>query len=863
MSSLANPGPPRPPVLGRVWPLVGRADELDSIRSWLTGTRSGAVVIGPPGVGRSRLLREAARRHARAEFHVEVLHAGSRPTEGPAAPFATLLGGAPADDGSVRRIAGALAAKAGGRRVMLCVDDAERLDEASVGMVAELAVRPAFTVLAAVRTGAASSAPVVALWKDELLGRIDVRPLAEPDVEELVGAVLGGPPTTATTRMLHGLTGGNVLLLRELVTAGLDSGTLTQVNGLWVWEGPLVVSDRLHDIVRYGIGRLTDGELQVIDVLAHGQRLEARVLESLFPADTLRAVEERALVACVPGPRSDAVSVELVPPLFGAVLRERAPHLHARSVRRRILAALPERPADDDSLLLHARLRLDHGGVEDPAALVAVARTAMAASDDGFAEAAARLAYQRDAPGAAGVLAEALHRRGMASEALQILDRHAGAAGGGDPVGRATLRAEVLGWGLGRADEAADILARAGGGDLRAALRAEMDLCRGRPGDAEREARAVVRRTAGEGRAGRRAVSTLVTAGARGRRPLDAVTEAERYAGRHPELALAHGMALQAAGRLAAAAEVIDSGYRELLRRGDVRASVGLAVMSGRLALDRGDLSGATRRLTEAALLGPAATPGAELTCHAWLAEVAALRGNAAAAAEHLAAAAQRQSAMTGSATSHLVLASAWHAWADVDPRAAVRLAVRAAETAECHGDLQLAATAWHTVARLNDPHRAAVELQRLDIAGGPTGVYLAHASALVSADGEELDASCADFERLGAALLAAEAGAAASTAHRAKGRNRSGRASAARARLLLSVCGGHVRTPGLLSLAAPALTPREREICALAADGLSSRSIATRLTLSVRTVDNHLQTAYGKLSVTGRRELAAVLRAS
>jgi DNA-binding CsgD family transcriptional regulator len=132
-----------------------------------------------------------------------------------------------------------------------------------------------------------------------------------------------------------------------------------------------------------------------------------------------------------------------------------------------------------------------------------------------------------------------------------------------------------------------------------------------------------------------------------------------------------------------------------------------------------------------------------------------------------------------------------------------------------------------------------------------------------VSADGDELDASCSDFERLGAVLLAAEAGAAASTAHRARGRNRAGRASAARARLLLSGCGGRVRTPGLLSLAAPALTPREREICALAADGLSSRSIATRLTLSVRTVDNHLQTAYGKLSVTGRRELAAVLRAS
>ena len=48
-------------------------------------------------------------------------------------------------------------------------------------------------------------------------------------------------------------------------------------------------------------------------------------------------------------------------------------------------------------------------------------------------------------------------------------------------------------------------------------------------------------------------------------------------------------------------------------------------------------------------------------------------------------------------------------------------------------------------------------------------------------------------------------------------------------------------------------LTPREREIALLAAQGLSSRGIADRLVLSVRTVDNHLQSAYRKLGVSGR----------
>ena len=63
--------------------------------------------------------------------------------------------------------------------------------------------------------------------------------------------------------------------------------------------------------------------------------------------------------------------------------------------------------------------------------------------------------------------------------------------------------------------------------------------------------------------------------------------------------------------------------------------------------------------------------------------------------------------------------------------------------------------------------------------------------------------------------------------------------------------------------LAAPEsaeLTPREREIALLAAAGASSRQIAGRLVISVRTVDNHLQSAYRKLGVSRREDLARVL---
>jgi DNA-binding CsgD family transcriptional regulator len=56
-------------------------------------------------------------------------------------------------------------------------------------------------------------------------------------------------------------------------------------------------------------------------------------------------------------------------------------------------------------------------------------------------------------------------------------------------------------------------------------------------------------------------------------------------------------------------------------------------------------------------------------------------------------------------------------------------------------------------------------------------------------------------------------------------------------------------------------LTRREREVAGLAAAGASSREIAAKLVLSVRTVDNHLQNVYSKLGVASRDELARVLR--
>jgi DNA-binding NarL/FixJ family response regulator len=55
---------------------------------------------------------------------------------------------------------------------------------------------------------------------------------------------------------------------------------------------------------------------------------------------------------------------------------------------------------------------------------------------------------------------------------------------------------------------------------------------------------------------------------------------------------------------------------------------------------------------------------------------------------------------------------------------------------------------------------------------------------------------------------------------------------------------------------APPRLTPRETEVLRLVAKGLTARAIAARLTLSHRTVENHVQNSLRKLALSNRVEL-------
>ncbi|MEU1182937.1 helix-turn-helix transcriptional regulator, partial [Streptomyces sp. NPDC005820] len=191
-----------------------------------------------------------------------------------------------------------------------------------------------------------------------------------------------------------------------------------------------------------------------------------------------------------------------------------------------------------------------------------------------------------------------------------------------------------------------------------------------------------------------------------------------------------------------------------------------------------------------------------------------------------------------------------------VEPAVGGHLGDRAAAALACRRELDLAAAELGEVEPAGDGDAyAAVRLGAPETALGllpPGSVFARHAQALADADGPALDRVAEDLVERGFLLFAAEAHAQAVRVHRDPTAARTART---RAVALARRCQG-ARTPALAGLALGELTARQRQIVTLAAAGLSNRQIAERLTLSVRTVGNHLYGAYTRLGAGDRAAL-------
>ena len=864
------------------WPLVGRRAELESLSAVLADTRAGGVVLaGEAGIGKTRLARETLARGEAAGWEVERLAATQAAASIPFGAVSHLLPPTQRLDDdrldTLRRAAELLAERSQGRPLLLGVDDAHLLDDASAALVHQLVIRGLAVVVATVRTGEPAPDPVIALWKDGLTRRLDLSALSPSATAELLERALGGPVDGVTRKEVWRITGGKPLYLRELVLGGLESGALRQVDKVWRWKGMPAGATRLVELVRARLGTLDEAARVAVELVAWGEPLGVGVLERLVGKDAVQAAEDGGLLVLERSGRR--ALARLAHPLYGEVLRAVLTLSRVRTVAERLAAAFGAgalRRRDD--LLRVGAWQLEAGVASNPDLLLEAARQAAARFDHELTERLARAAVDAGGgPTAVRVLAETLEWQGRHAEAVAVLDGEPPARGV-ERVRWASIRAGNLYWGLERTAEAEKILHEAAlaeeGGEEAVAMLAWILLFDGRLPEAVAVAGRVLDRPEVPAQALVWAATAAVPAlGSLGRLG-EALAVADRglaVARTHPkdlpwgetQLSLVRCQVLLGAGRLAEAGAIAETGYQAAVADGSSERTGGWAGFRGLVAKAEGRIATAEASLREAVALLDEQDPYRFMRwCLAELASVAALAGDQKAAGGWL----NRADARAGEANRYfdpwVELDKAWVAAAAGELTRAVDLATRAADLARASRQFTFEAAALHDVARLGAPAGVRQRLEELAglLEGRLAAVMASSADALAADDGAALDRVGAAFQDLGALLLAAEAKAAAARAHRAAGRDASANAAQEQAAALAAACQG-TRTPGLgPATAASVLTPREREVALLAAAHTSSREIATRLHLSVRTVDNHLGRIYAKLGVSSRAQLASLL---
>ena len=196
------------------WPLVGRDDEL--VLATVALKDHGSVVLtGAAGVGKTRLAHEilacAPTRRDRTEW-VAATHAAATVPLGAVAHLvpATALGHG--RERALHGIVGALRREHDDGRLLLGIDDAHLLDDASAALVPLLVRGGTASVVATMRSGEPAPDAIVALWKDGPAPLIALQTLARAEVDTIVTTALDGAVEGATLHFLWESSAGNALV---------------------------------------------------------------------------------------------------------------------------------------------------------------------------------------------------------------------------------------------------------------------------------------------------------------------------------------------------------------------------------------------------------------------------------------------------------------------------------------------------------------------------------------------------------------------------------------------------------------------------------------------------------------------------
>jgi DNA-binding CsgD family transcriptional regulator len=799
------------------------------------------------------------------------------------------------------------------RPLLLVVDDAHWADDPSLQwllfMTRRLGDMPVTLMLGA-RAAPEWPAPLALLADQARISRLRLRPLSAPASRTLIERLFGAEPDDEFSRACHDATGGNPFLLSELVAAVRAEGLAPTADS----------AARVGSLAPEGVSRSLLARLahmapeaaalaEAVAVLgAEAELRHAAVLAGLDGAAAAAVADDLAAAELLEAGRP----LRLVHPVLRTALYSELPagaraELHARAAR--MLAA---EDGDLDAIAAHLLASEALGARATTELLMKAARRASARGSAATAATYLRRALAEPPP--PELRAEVLRRLGVAETTLgdPAAAAHVGEAARllREPRQRAELAFDAsVGYVIaGRLVEAIEILERALEGasaadqELRWRLEAQLiNVARVQAAGADvaiRHLKRIPRELRGDTPGERLVLAELAWSALMAGDPVDGVAELAvrafdggRLVSEQPggamsvfngvwTLALAerHGLAMQAYDELIAWARrtgspflfaLVSSRRSQLHYLGgaiadaiaDARASIdvgsqfGPSLLVGGLyarlidaLLEAGDLKGAEDALARSGFADVIPDMWQFLWLRMSRARLRLAEGDAQAALDDALAVRQMLAR-------YRIANPAVAPWGSTAAAALTRLGRRPEARKPLAAELAAAR-------RFGAPGTLGIALRAAGvIEGGSAGIAL-------------LREAVAQLERSPARLQHARALADLGAALRRSGKRRDAQQPLRLALDLADRCGGtavadQARAELVITGARPrrariagveALTPSERRVAQLAAQGMTNREIAQALFVSHPTVVTHLSHCYQKLSISSREQLPAAL---
>ncbi|MFD3537420.1 LuxR C-terminal-related transcriptional regulator [Streptomyces sp. NPDC058664] len=872
------------------WPLVGREAQMTAFEQALADRRAqGFAIYGPAGAGKSCLADECLRHAVQAGMRGRRVLATAAAATVPLGAIAHLV---PDEVDLTDPVAGFPAvaralADPERRRLVVLVDDLHLLDSASAVLLRQLMDAGVVFMIATIRSDEMMSVAATVLLKTDAVYRVDLEGLDQQAVEALLLQVLGGPVGRRTVQELMSASNGNPLYLRELVLGSLANGRLASDGEVWELAGGLAGTGRLTELVRHRLADADEEARPVLELLAACEPISLPDAEAEVSTQVLAQLERVGIIQSTFDGRR--ITVRLAHPLYGETLRDGISEERHRALLLRQVERIEGHGARRRSDPLHiATWRMAATGSADPILLTHAAALARHAHDyqqvvlllKGLASGDRTVRSRL-------LLGDALLELGRFEQAdLVLTEAHENARTESEVLATVRARTYNLYWMGARVQDALSVnnearsqVTSADGQEILLLNEASMLAVSGQPARAAEmlaslpnaiedapdvdawligaQMKSAALATLGHTDAALQLTKSAYEAHLR-------VNETALVPHPASEL-ISMVLAFSEAGRFTTGLQTGSRASDELLATGAWFPQLWLTLHMARSEWMAGHPATARHLYAE--------TAAQARSFHHIKALRLVLSGLAASAAVmgdlDAAHAAVRESASfphMGYLSGEERLGEAWLRAASGDLPGARSTLTEAAQSAHAAGHVTSEALLLTDVARLGAPHEVSTRLSELAAMcdGGLAPARAAFAAALAANDPEALMNCCDAFEAMGADLLAAEASTVAGAAWRAADQPRRATSAIVRAHSALAHCQG-AQTP-LLSTVAPStanLTRREHEVATLAAAGISSKDIASKLTLSVRTIDNHLQRIYTKVGVTTRSQLAEYLKST